>query len=134
VAGPTGGSSRHGVSSNGRPTRAACQWRDRPQPLEGSLMVRRLTTRFGVAISVVAIVLSLSASAALAGEVTGSGKKINQNQGMSWCSFSGLNDRIEGEGPTDTQAQSFGQDVKSGNADPHLLIRACPAIRITRRS
>ncbi len=82
-------------------------------------MVRRLTTRFGVAISVVAIVLSISASAALAGEVTGSGKKINQNQGMSWCSFSGLNDRVAGEGPTDTQSQSFGQDVKAGNADPH---------------
>lgn len=83
-------------------------------------MVRRLTTQFGVAISVVAIVLSLSASAALAGEVTGSGKKINQNQGMSWCSFSGLNDRVTGEGPTDTQSQSFGQDVKAGNADPHV--------------
>ena len=82
-------------------------------------MVRRFAKRFGVAISVAAVVLSLSAGAAMAGEVTGSGKNINQNQGRSWCSFSGLNDRIEGEGPTDTQAQSYGQDVKAGGADPH---------------
>jgi hypothetical protein len=82
-------------------------------------MASRLVTRFGVAVSAAALVLSLSASAALAGEVTGSGKNIDQNQGKSWCSFSGLNDRIEGQGPTDTQAQSYGQDVKAGNADPH---------------
>ena len=58
-------------------------------------------------------------AAALAGEATGSGKNSDQNQGKSWCSFSGLNDRIEGEGPTDTQSQSYGQDVKAGIEDPH---------------
>ena len=83
-------------------------------------MVHRLIKRFGVAVSVAVIVLSLGASAALAGEVTGSGKNIDQNQGKSWCSFSGLNDRLEGEGPTDTQAQSYGQDVAAGGADPHI--------------
>ncbi len=67
-----------------------------------------------------AAVMGLGANAALAGEVTGSGKKEGQNQGKSWCSFSGLNDRLEGEGPTDTQSQSYGQDVKAGNADPHV--------------
>jgi hypothetical protein len=56
---------------------------------------------------------------AFAGEVTGSGKKENQNQGRSWCSFSGLNDRLQGEGPVGPQAQSFGQQVKLGISDPH---------------
>jgi hypothetical protein len=83
-------------------------------------MVRRFMTRFGLAVSVAAVVLSLSAGAVFAGEVTGSGKNIDQNQGKSWCSFSGLNDRTEGEGPTDTQAQSYGQDVRAGGADPHV--------------
>ena len=76
--------------------------------------------RVGAGLSIATLVLALSASAALAGEVTGSGKNIDQNQGKSWCSFSGLNDRLAGEGPTDTQAQSYGQDVKAGNADPHV--------------
>jgi hypothetical protein len=82
-------------------------------------MSRGVKTRFAMAVSVAAVVLSLSAGAALAGEITGSGKNIDQNQGRSWCSFSGLNDRIEGEGPTDTQAQSYGQDVAAGLANPH---------------
>jgi hypothetical protein len=63
------------------------------------------------AVCAAAMVASVSASAVLAGEVTGSGVRQDQNQGKSWCSFSGLNDRLAGEGPTDTQAQSFGQDV-----------------------
>jgi hypothetical protein len=83
-------------------------------------MVRRVAKRFGLAVSVAAVVLSLSSSAVMAGEVTGSGKNVDQNQGKSWCSFSGLNDRNEGEGPTDTQAQSYGQDVAAGSADPHV--------------
>jgi len=76
--------------------------------------------RAGAGLSIAAVVLALSASAALAGEVTGSGKKIDQNQGKSWCSFSGLNDKIPGEGDTSTQAQSYGQDVRLGEADPHV--------------
>ena len=83
-------------------------------------MAYRSMRRLGLAVSVAGLVLSLSAGAVLAGEVTGSGKNIDQNQGKSWCSFSGLNDRLEGEGPTDTQAQSYGQDVKGGTADPHV--------------
>jgi hypothetical protein len=65
-------------------------------------------------------VLGFGPSGALAGEVTGSGKRENQNQGMSWCSFSGLNDRLEGEGPTGPRAQSYGQEVKLGLQDPHV--------------
>ena len=80
----------------------------------------RTLRRFALAISSAAVVLSLSASLAMAGEVTGSGKNIDQNQGKSWCSFSGLNDKLEGEGPTGPQAQSYGQDVRLGEADPHV--------------
>lgn len=83
-------------------------------------MAHRLMKRFGLALTLAAVVLSLTVGSALAGEVTGSGKNIDQNQGKSWCSFSGLNDRLEGEGPTDTQAQSYGQDVAAGLIDPHV--------------
>jgi len=64
-------------------------------------------------------------SAAFAGEVTGSGRNVDQNQGMSWCSFSGLNDDpgapLDGSGPNGPggQSQAFGQDVKLGLANPH---------------
>ena len=84
------------------------------------MKTRDLMKGFGVAVSTAALVVSLGAGAVLAGEVTGSGKNIDQNQGRSWCSFSGLNDRLPGEGPTDTQAQSYGQDVRGGTADPHV--------------
>ena len=70
----------------------------------------------------------------MAGEVTGSGKNIDQNQGKSWCSFSGLNDKLEGEGPTGPQAQSYGQDVKLGDARIRTSrIPASSATRTTRR-
>ena len=77
-------------------------------------------SRLAAAISIAAIVTSLSAGSVFAGEVTGSGANIDQNQGMSWCSFSGLNDRLPNQGPTDTQAQSYGQDVKSGEEVPQV--------------
>ena len=72
-------------------------------------------------------ILAMFASTALAGEVTGSDKNSEQNQGVSWCSFSGLNDAPDegtapGEftvppGPGGT-SQSFGQEVKLGLHDP----------------
>lgn len=65
-------------------------------------MVRRFVRRFGVAVSVAAVVLSLSASAALAGEITGNGKKILKVEGggkwdtglhaRSFCAYSGQED------------------------------------------
>ena len=77
--------------------------------------------RFLFAVAVFATaVLGLGPTGALAGEVTGSGKNEDQNQGMSWCSFSGLNDRLPGEGPVEPRAQSYGQDVKLGINDPHV--------------
>ena len=41
-----------------------------------------------------AAIALMAAGPALAGEVTGSGKNFDQNQGKSWCSFSGLNDDL----------------------------------------
>jgi len=79
-----------------------------------------------VAVVCVAAVVSVG-STALAGEVTGSGKNVDQNQGRSWCSFSGHNDDptapLDGSGPNGPggHSQSFGQDVKLGLADPHVF-------------
>lgn len=84
------------------------------------MKTRNLMKGLGVALTTGALVVSLGAGAVLAGEVTGSGKKIDQNQGRSWCSFSGLNDKLVGEGPTDSQAQSFGQQIKAGISNPHV--------------
>ena len=86
-----------------------------------------------IAVLAVLMVVAMVASAAFAGEVTGSGNNANQNQGKSWCSFSGLNDvpgnpldlQITGPGTAypdgpGGKSQSFGQDVKLG-ADPHVF-------------
>jgi hypothetical protein len=61
-------------------------------------MVRRFMTRFGVALSVAAVVLSLGAGAALGGEITGNGKDLEVN-GRSLCAYSGLNDEVTAEEP-----------------------------------
>jgi hypothetical protein len=77
-----------------------------------------------VAVLCAAALLGLGASTAFAGEVTGSGNNSEQNQGTSWCSFSGLNDDpdapLDGSGPNGPggQSQSYGQDVKLGLQDP----------------
>ena len=84
-------------------------------------MIRRIV---GAACAA-ALIASIGASAVFAGEVTGSGKNSDQNQGRSWCSFSGHNDDptapLDGSGPNGPggHSQSFGQDVKLGLADPH---------------
>lgn len=86
-----------------------------------------MTKRYLLAVVCTAAFAGASATAAFAGEVTGSGKNAAQNQGMSWCSFSGLNDDpdapLDGSGPNGPggQAQSYGQDVKLGLANPHEL-------------
>jgi opacity protein-like surface antigen len=76
-----------------------------------------------VAVSVTALA-GMSAAPALAGEVTGSGKNADQNQGRSWCSFSGLNDNPTNPltDPDDPggHSQSYGQLVKLGHRDPHV--------------
>ena len=70
------------------------------------------------------LLLSVAGNAALAGEVTGSGKRSNQNQGRSWCSFSGLNDDPQGLDPANGpggRSQSYGQEVRLGLVSPHEL-------------
>jgi hypothetical protein len=80
-----------------------------------------------VAVTAVALT-GLSSGPVFAGEVTGSGKKEDQNQGMSWCSFSGHNDDPTAPVPPDPigpngpggQSQSFGQENRLGLQDPHV--------------
>jgi hypothetical protein len=87
-----------------------------------------------LAAGIVAVFVVGVGSAALAGEVTGSGRNVDQNNGLSWCSFSGLNDDPLGldpeNGPGGT-SQSYGQDVRMGLASPHELTPgiACNPIR-----
>ena len=75
-----------------------------------------------VAIAVcVAAAVGGGASSALAGEVTGppgpgNVTPKNVTHANSICSFSGLNDYVNG--PVDFHVQSFGQDVRAGRADP----------------
>jgi hypothetical protein len=68
------------------------------------------------------------ASAAFAGEVTGSGKPTaGPAHANSICVFSGKNDDptapLDGSGPNGPGgvAQSYGQDVKLGLANPHAF-------------
>jgi hypothetical protein len=83
---------------------------------------------FAAAFSAV-ILAGLGASAASAGEVKGppgTGLRTQEqvdairtaapSHSNSICSYSGLNDLIEGQGPTDFQVQSPGQDVRNGGA------------------
>lgn len=67
------------------------------------------------------MVVALGVGAAFAGEVTGSGKNSEQNQGKSWCSFSGLNDEpdrpLDGFNPGG-KSQSYGQENRLGLVDP----------------
>ncbi len=86
-------------------------------------MAARFMTRIGIAVSTAAVVLSLTASLALAGEVTGPpgsighpGAKKDMSHPNSICAFSGLNDFVNG--PTDFIVQSYGQDVRLHGANP----------------
>jgi hypothetical protein len=71
-----------------------------------------------------AALASLGAGPALAGEVTGNTRpeaNVDQNQGRSWCSFSGLNDdptasTVPPIGPNGPggRSQSYGQETRLG--------------------
>ena len=80
-------------------------------------MVRRFTRRLGVAVSVAAVVLCLSASATFAGEVKGPPGTIGNTNDTaapahanSVCAFSGLNDFINGQ--TVSQVQTAADSWK----------------------
>ena len=64
-------------------------------------------SRFAVAVSVAAVVASLTAGSVFAGEITGNGKSLKPMQGNSECAFSGLNDTPGEDGFGHTQ--SWGQ-------------------------
>ena len=87
-------------------------------------------TRAFLVATCVAAFMSVSASAALAGEVTGKGKPTHgPDNANSFCVFSGKNDvpdapmtldlTVAPEGPGGV-AQSFGQNVKLG-MDPRVF-------------
>ena len=80
-------------------------------------MVRGFTRRIGAAVSITAVVLTLSTSAALAGEVKGPPGTINNTNrtaapahANSACAFSGLNDF--GNGQTVSQVQTAADSWK----------------------
>jgi len=82
----------------------------------------RKKSLFAAAVCAVAVA-GAGAGAAFAGEVTGPPGSINNpgtpkdtTHANSICSFSGLNDFVNG--PTDFIVQSFGQDVRLGHLSP----------------
>ena len=75
-------------------------------------MVRSVKSRLGLAVAVAGLVLSLSAGAALAGEVTGNGKSLEPLHANSICAYSGQNDDPTGIDPNNGppgRVQSWGQ-------------------------
>lgn len=82
-------------------------------------MIRRSIARLGAALAVGALVLSLGASAAFAGEITGSGKSLKTDDGKwgtglharSFCAFSGLNDERTADEPG--RVQNWGSIPKA---------------------
>jgi hypothetical protein len=86
-------------------------------------MLRKVTI---AAVACTAALVGANASAAFAGEITGSGKPTGgPAHANSICVFSGLNDDpgapLDGSGPNGPGgvSQSYGQDVKLGLIDPH---------------
>ena len=87
-------------------------------------MIRSITSRLGVAVVTAAVLASLAASAALAGEVTGNGKSLKVDGGGKWgtglhgrsfCAYSGQEDlQFEDGGSRGSpgHAQSWGQIPK----------------------
>jgi hypothetical protein len=85
-----------------------------------------------------ALAAGLSASVAFGGEVKGPPSTTTRSQAQvdaqrtaapshsnSICSYSGLNDMIVGQGPTDFIVQSPGQDVRTGLTPPGIPGEAC---------
>jgi hypothetical protein len=82
-------------------------------------MARRLMTRFGLAVSTAAVVLSLTAGATLAGEVKGPPGQIDNTNttgalehANSACAASGLNDLDSEGGQNVSQVQTAADSWK----------------------
>ena len=78
--------------------------------------------KFFIALSAATLAVSVGATSVLAGEITGNGKETG-TQGASWCRFSGQNDRVEGEGPVEPEAQSYGIELTLGLVPPPSLTK-----------
>lgn len=76
-------------------------------------MDRRRTARMASALAAACLIAGIGSSVVFAGEITGRGDPV-PTQGKSWCRFSGLNDKVPGEGPVEPQAQAFGIEVREG--------------------
>ena len=76
--------------------------------------------RWLLAAVLAALMVVVSASAAFAGEITGTGKSLEPLHANSICAYSGLNDFPDGsqDGPPG-RTQSWGQDVRNGIFSPH---------------
>jgi hypothetical protein len=91
-------------------------------------MARALVRRFGLAVSVVAVVLSMTAGSVFAGEVTGppgtpgvagSGSGVRTGafyNANSICAFNGLNDMNPKQGPIDQITQNPHNQGSPGQA------------------
>jgi hypothetical protein len=80
-------------------------------------MIRRIVS----ALCAAAVIAGLTASVALAGEITGTGKSLEPLHANSICAYSGLNDDPTGINPENGppgRTQSYGQDVRAGFIDP----------------
>lgn len=75
-------------------------------------MHRNIKSRVALAVSVAGLAVSLSAGAVFAGEVTGNGKTLEPLHANSICAYSGLNDKVVGEGDLTSRVQSWGQIVR----------------------
>ena len=87
-------------------------------------MIRHVMTRLGLAVTLAAVVLSLSVPAVFGGEITGNGKVLKLDDGGKWgtglharsfCAYSGQEDlQFEDGGSTGdpAHAQSWGQIPK----------------------
>ena len=84
-------------------------------------MARAFMTRVGLAAAAALIAMSLAASGAMAGEITGNGKSLEPLHANSICAYSGQNDDPTGIDPENGppgRTQSYGQNVRKGLIDP----------------
>jgi hypothetical protein len=88
-------------------------------------MIRHVVSRLTVAVSVAAIVASLSATAVFAGEITGNGKSLKVEDGGKWhtglharsfCAFSGQNDEYHEVSTEYPRVQNWGEIPKEFRA------------------
>jgi hypothetical protein len=103
---------------NRSPDACRSQWRDRPRPTEVPTLSHGFKSRLALALVTATLIASLSAGAALAGEITGNDRSLkieNSKWGTglharSFCAFSGQNDIPDSTDPHNPpgRVQSYG--------------------------